>query len=251
MIKNKKPFIKFVSKIKGLELIEDCVPKPATKFIPSWFKNIPVFTQPRDPKTVRQCPSFPDFFSSGYIVPMWMDSILSYDKIMDRWSTEHSGIVDWTIHGNSQFLDYTEVNVFGSEASFVFKAECPWFIITPPGYSVLQLPVFYHFNKDWSVLPGIIDTDIHHEINQQVLYHGEGKDVLIPRGAPFVMYIPYKREDFKLISSFMTEAESESFNFNSLNFRSLETQGGHYRKMQSDRDNPKKQKKRGFCPIKH
>lgn len=249
MLKSKKPIIKFVSKVKGLEKIEECIPKPATKYIPDWFKNIPIFDNITGPKTVRQCPSFPDFFSSGYVIPMWMDSILSYDKVLDRWSKEHAPVVDWAFHGNQQFLDYTEARLFGKESSFVFKTECPWMIITSPGYSVLQLPMFYHFNKEWSVLPGIIDTDIHHEVNQQVLYHGNGEKVLIERGTPFVMYIPYKREDFNLISSYMTKEESDIFDFNSLNFQTLETQGGHYRKMQRDRDK-KNKKTKIFCPIK-
>lgn len=233
MTEEKKPYIKFVSKIKGLEKIKDCTPKLATKYIPDWFKSIPVSTKPRDGKSVRICPAFPDFFSSCYVIPMWMDSVLSYSKTMDRWAVDCTNeVTEWTIHGKSQFLDYTEASLFGEDASFVFKAESPWYVFTPPGYSVLQLPMFYHFNKDWSVLPGIIDTDIHHEINQQVLYHGDDKDVYIPRGTPFVMYLPYKREDFDLIIDQVNEQEQEIIDFNNLNFKTTRHQGGYYREMQ-------------------
>ena len=33
--------IAFVSTVEGLELVEDCVPKPAKHFMPQWFKDIP------------------------------------------------------------------------------------------------------------------------------------------------------------------------------------------------------------------
>jgi hypothetical protein len=243
MSRAKKPYIKFVSKVKGLEQIEECKPKLATKYIPNWFKEIPVFTQPKDPKTVRRCPSFPDFFSSAYVIPMWADTILNSSDSLDRWSYESPNkVAQWTIHGKQQFLDYTKASVFGTEASIVFKAECPWYVFTPEGYSVLQLPMFYHFNKDWSVLPGIIDTDIHHEVNQQVLYHGDDKDVFIPRGAPFVMYLPFKREDYDLVISYVDEKQKEDIDFKALNFSSTETQGGYYRQLQRERDKPKKKK---------
>jgi len=253
-----KPIIKFVTEVKGLDKIDDCIPKPATRFIPDWFKELPNYPNPKDPKTVKKCPSFPDLFSSAYVIPMWSDTILNYSKTTDQWRYESpTDVAEWTIHGRQQFLDFTEASLFGKEASIVFKAKCPWYLITPPGYSVLQLPMFYHFNNDWSVLPGIIDTDIHHEINQQVLYHGDDKDVYIPRGTPFVMYLPYKRENYDLVVSQINEKEKQIIQHNSLNFKTTEVQGGFYRELQ--RKTKKRKKSTSFwkgrfgavkCPIK-
>ncbi len=42
---------------------------------------------------------------------------------------------------------------------------------------------------------GAIRTDVHHEINQQVMVHHRGSFVL-ERGTPIAMYIPFKREQF-------------------------------------------------------
>jgi hypothetical protein len=185
--------IQFISTIEGLESIPEYLPKPAKNFIPQWFKDMPNLVQ--ETTTVKHCPSFPDYFSQGYIVPMWCDVKLKYDREGNwSWNTPTS-LASWDFHGNEQFLDHTKARFNGTEGQFVFKANCPWRIITPPGWSVLQLPLFYHFNRDWSVLPGVIDTDIHHEINQQVLYHGNGKDVVIKSGDPFVLYIPFKRSE--------------------------------------------------------
>jgi hypothetical protein len=65
-------------------------------------------------------------------------------------------------------------------------------------------------------LPGVIRTDIHHELNQQVLYHGGGKEVFIRRGEPFVQYIPYKRLQTDLLVSDMTVEEGNLFKTNDL-----------------------------------
>lgn len=235
MFKNKKPLIKFISTVPGLEDMEDIMPKPSKFFIPSWWKDIPSNTI----KTVKNCPSFPDFFSQGYVVPMWMDSIIGYDKDASSWSAQSAvTLPKWEIHHYDQFLKYADPNFKGSESNFIFKANCPWRIITPPGYSVLQLPLFYHFNKEYSVLPGVIDTDIHHEINQQVLYHSDKKEIIINRGDPFVLYVPFKRTKFNYSVSLQTEEEKDMFARQHLNFDSR-ILGGSYRKLQRDRDSKK------------
>ena len=226
--------IQFISTIEGLESIEECLPKPAKHFIPKWFKDIP----PGLGNTVKNCPSFPDFFSQGYILPMWCDVILKYDKDADffDWKTSTNKF-SWSIHDSQQFLKYKDPSFLGSDSQLVFKADSPWKIITPPGWSVLQLPLFYHFNKEWSVMPGVIDTDIHHDINQQVLYHGNGKEVLIKSGDPFVLYIPFKRSD-KLDYEIRhkTDQDEKIFNRQQLRIGTKFLPNGTYRKAQRERD---------------
>ncbi len=224
--------IQFISTVEGLETIEECLPRPAKHFIPKWFKDIPLDKA----MSVRVCPSFPDFFSQGYIVPMWSDVKLTSDGDAWNWRTPNTKFA-WDIHENHQFLDYVDAKFNGNDSQFVFKALCPWRIITPPGWSVLQLPLFYHFNQEWSVLPGVIDTDIHTEINQQVLYHGDGKEVTIKCGDPFVLYIPFKRSDkLKHEVRYQTPEEDKSFNKDILILHQHFAPNGTYRKMQRKRD---------------
>lgn len=229
---NKKPLIQFVSTVEGLETIEEVLPKPAKYFIPKWWKDIPGVM----PNTIKSCPSFPDYFSQGFVVPMWMNSKLSYDKDKDFWSADSTDVLpQWQIHGNVQALNYVEMNMQGKEANLIFKANCPWRLITPPGYSVLQLPLFYHFNKDYSILPGVIDTDIHHEINQQVLYHGDGKEIIIKRGDPFALYVPFERKKYDYSVGLQTEDQKKMFYSMWLNLVTKQF-SGVYREMQRRRD---------------
>jgi hypothetical protein len=229
-----KPKIEFVSLVEGLESIDECIPKPAKNFIPQWFKDIPS----REPNTVKSCPSFPDYFSMGYVVPMWTDVVLHYDKTTDQysWNTP-SEMFEFDTHGKNQLIEYVDPNLQGIDGQFVFKALCPWQVITPPGWSVLQLPLFYNFNKDFSVLPGVIDTDIHHEINQQILYHGDGKNITIKRGTPLALYIPFKRDVLSIPAEvrFANEKDIKIFNRYALNFKTM-FKPGVYRKIQRERD---------------
>lgn len=226
--------IRFVSQVEGLEDIEECRPKPAKHFIPKWFKDIPS----NEFATVKICPSFPDFFSQGYIVPMWCDSTIQYDEEENVYSWKSSmSETTWASHHKEQFMDYVKPNFNGVPGQFIFKAICPWRVITPPGWSVLQLPLFYHFNQKWSVLPGIVDTDIHSEINQQVLYHGNGESVTIEHGEPFVLYIPFKRSNkLKLEVSAPTKKDKKIFRKHNLTFQTKSFPNGIYRKLQRKRD---------------
>jgi hypothetical protein len=224
--------IQFISTVEGLESIEECLPRPAKHFVPKWFKDIPNTSN----ISVKVCPSFPDYFSQGYIVPMWCDSKIKFDGMNWFWETAINEF-SWDMHGKEQLLDHTEATFNGTNGEFVFKAISPWRVITPPGWSVLQLPLFYHFNKEWSVLPGVIDTDIHHGINQQVLYHGHGKEVIIKRGDPFVLYIPFKRSNkIKHIVKYQTEKNKKTFKEHSLDLFGKFVPSGVYRERQRKRD---------------
>lgn len=241
--------IEFISTVPGLEDIAECRPKPAKQFMPQWFKDIPNHL-PNELKpvpgavsgsgvsTVKVCPSFPDYFSLGYILPMWCDSKLFFKKDTGEWNWQTSAdLFSWDIHGRGQFVQWVTPSLQGQESHFVFKTACPWRIITPKGWSVLQLPLYYHFNKQWSVMPGVIDTDIHNEINQQVLYHGDSEEFQINRGDPFVLYIPFERKSkLDLEIRAQNEKDIKLFRKKDVDISSKFPPNGLYRKWQRERD---------------
>ena len=230
--KKERPKITFWPKVPGLEEITPV--KPHIKSIPSWYRRIPMWTygesslnKDNDPKinkqfqeeyddpmipswkkqtnikaaTVRKCPAIQDYWKTGYVVPMWSDVHLEIqenkDQVMDdyKWETP-SDEFKIDLHHNDQFIKHlTKKEKENSGIKFIWKFVCPWFCKTPPGYSVLQLPMTYEVENEFKVLPGIIDTDIHHEINQQVAVYRYGQ-ITIKRGTPLCMYIPFKREEF-------------------------------------------------------
>jgi len=234
--KEEKPFIKFVCTIPGFEQIEEIQPKPAKKFLPDWWKDMPL--QNQEGTTAKICPSMGDYFSNGYVIPMWMDATFQYSKENDSFAINQapSPVSLISSHRNSQLIDYANVNFNGKNASHVFKAVSPWKIITAPGYSVLQLPMFYNFNKDFTVLPGIIDTDIYHDINIQMFYHGNGEEVLVRRGEPLCVYVPFKRTKYNFSFSAQTEQEKNKFDSIQYDLITKFERSNWYRNLQRKRD---------------
>ena len=213
-------------------LIYTAPPVPAPRHFPKVFKNMPRTNPGLGFPTAKQCPAFVDLYKKTYILPMWCDvnlNITEYDKPIEKtkskpidsrvniggnktkfavepkvvgkvedrlqyeWETP-SKEFRFETHGNNQFLDFVPET---SGWKFVWKPHCPWNLKTPKGYSVFQLPMTYEFNPDFEVMSGIIDTDIHHEINQQIVQKRMGT-IEITRGTPLCMYLPFKRDKFNL-----------------------------------------------------
>lgn len=235
---SKEPKISFVSTMPGLEEIEECRPVSAQKLSPHWWKKMPHQDLSTNSTTAKRCPGIVDYFSNGYIIPMWADVKLTYSKSSDRWSV-FSGVNgvsnQWEGHGNGQFKNHADAHSFGKDVSFVFKAICPWNIITSSGWSVYQLPLFYHFDNRFSVMPGIIDTDIHHIVNQQVMYFGDEEEVVIKRGTPFVQYVPFKRLPVKSEVRAASEDDLKKFELDRLRYFTKFPNTGEYRSIQKGR----------------
>lgn len=236
MFKSKeKPVIEFISRLEFLKDIEEIRPQPANKFIPQWWKEMPWDKSLDESRhrpvgnLVRQCPMFPDFFSSGYILPMWADTTLFYKDGEWRWKCGSDGSpFKISIFHQSQFLDNSEYKMNGINATALFQLHNPWKIKTSKGYSLLQLPLFYHFNNEFSVMPGIYDANIMTTEKLEIAYYGEGKEIFIKKGTPLVQYIPYKKEKIDLvIRDFTNQDEKDELNLytqRSLMFKSWYSQ---------------------------
>lgn len=193
--KNKKNIIEYWTRIPELDSIEDIRPQPLKNYIPEWWKNMPTKTN-NGSGTAKVCPSFTDVFSSAYVLPMWCDTLFKINGSNLYWETPNKKF-EWEHHENDQFLDHA-TTWFRQNVRCVMKPSCPWFVKTPPGYSIYQLPIFYDFNEDFTTLPGIIHTDVYHQINPQVLLFSDKESFLIKRGTPIAIHFPFKRSKLKL-----------------------------------------------------
>ena len=215
-------------------------PQKANKFFPEWFRTIraDVSTNIFDSGTIKKCPGFPELITQGYVVPLWSDVELYYDIVNGEevweWKTPTDAF-KWDIHDKSQFLNYLPEDE-QEKWGFSWKALCPWRVRTPRGYSMYQMPLWYHFNK-FFVLPGSIRTDFHCEINQQVLVPSEwrGKRIVLERGTPFAWYIPYKRTTYTHEYVPFTEERKRLTESSTLNIRSKFSGGYKERVLREDR----------------
>ena len=188
-----KPKIHWWSVIEGLEKVANIV--PAKEYVPDWWKKVErMIDNKLDNKgTVRNCPSFPEYITQGFVVPLWCDLHLEVHHDSWKWKSPEK-LFTFNNHPGEQFRDWLPKHV-QDNTSMVLKPNCPWRVKTPPGWSVWQLPMIYHYNPVFETLPGIIWSDIHHEINQQMLIKQYG-EFFIPRGTPLAMYVPYERNKY-------------------------------------------------------
>jgi len=234
--KREKPKIHWWSTIDGVESVTPIL--QAKHVIPDWWKRVERMVSSFDEKgTVRNCPSFPEFISEGFVVPLWTDLHLKVDHKGYEWKTP-SEAFSFSSHNDTQFRDWLPQHI-KDNSSMVLKPNCPWRVKTPPGWSMWQLPMFYHFNSTFEVMPGIIWTDIHHEINQQMLIKRYG-EFDIKRGTPLAIYVPYERNKYTYDISGPTEENSTWANKAYIHVRS-KFKGG-YKLHQAE---VKK------CPVKH
>ena len=62
----------------------------------------------------------------------------------------------------------------------------------------------YQFEKRFTVLPGIVETDSYHHVNFPSIWHTT-KDAIIERGTPFIQVIPFKRDEWNISVDEMNE----------------------------------------------
>lgn len=209
-----KQFIEFKTDIKGLESIAPV--KPAKYFLPRWFKDMPesieipavhekgkrdyfgkkgTTAKKHTSGTVKRCPAIVDLITEGFIIPMWCDFLIQRDMETFEWDNKNFKYgIDF--HSEEQIKGW---NLKKTDFKEGIKFQNPWRIYTPKGYSVMFMTPTYQFEKRFTVLPGIVETDNYHHINFPSIWHTT-KDAIIERGTPFIQVIPFKRDvwDFDL-----------------------------------------------------
>ena len=202
--------IEFFTEIEGLPEIVPVQHGP--KSMPGWWKQTPAGVPQSDPRieagTVKVCPAFPEFYSAGYVLPAWCDFIVDFNDGNPRARTSAPDLFKLSFHTAGQFLNFAPQSARASITT-VLKLDSPWFVRTNPGYSVLQLPMFYEFDPRFTVMPGSIRSDVHHHINQQILVHTRDS-FIVERGTPLAMYIPFRRERFDFSASEATHEQMHS-----------------------------------------
>ena len=208
--KKKNNEIVFWTDMKGLP---DIVPIRESKhFVPEWFKKVPSFLPEANEltatPTVKRCPSFIYFFKMGYVLPAWCDFYLKIGENECRVKTPQK-VFSTDFHSPHQFIDYLPEHAKES-VKLVFKPDNPWRVKTPKGVKMLQLPMSYHFNPDFYVLTGVLDTYIEHQFNPQIIFNRTG-ELFIKRGTPLAMYIPIRTEEFDLVVREETKEDADAF----------------------------------------
>ena len=200
-LKPRKPKVIWWSSIKNLE--KSCPPVPSRHFIPKWFKEIKP-SEYKDTSNIKLCPSFMQYFSTGWVIPLWCDIQVGKNSVGEMYcETPHSDF-KFDFHPEFQFKDHLPEKE-QDKIACVLKPVSPWKVKISKGWSLMQLPMTYHFEDDWFCLSGILPSSVWHETNQQlVIKKSFFKDIkksdlkydlgnikrIIPKGTPLAQYVP-------------------------------------------------------------
>jgi hypothetical protein len=186
-------------------------PVPASSCLPDWYKKTDSYMGSTTRvynhiskewnQTIKKCMPVFDALCSGYIIPTYVDLLVSNDGFGKKTYTLSSRSSQIPEHNLAQAPYHP-----ASGGNHYPKWLNPWGIKTPKGYSCLFIPPVHHSNVYFSVLEGVVDTDTYNAgINFPFVLNDSNFEGIIPAGTPLVQVIPFKRENWKSAIDFSTE----------------------------------------------
>jgi hypothetical protein len=184
--------------------IQDAQRKPyrAAYGLPDWYKKTPSYTNKFQKKhvdenndtksTIKRCMPVFDAITAGYIIPTVVDVFVSRKDGEPYYS--------WPSFNALEFHPIEQAALHPKNNGFPFpKWVNPWSINTPKGYSSLFVSPLHGDDTHFSILPGLVDTDVYHvPVNFPFVLNDPDFEGLIPAGTPMVQVIPIKRESWNL-----------------------------------------------------
>ncbi len=180
---------------------------PAKDCLPEWYSKLNATEN--DTPTIAGCWPVRDIVTAGYIIKNvheqeliaetdvstneeHVDRVVPVERIGQFMEMQNQMTTPEAFHTHSQ----CPVHIDGKKKSYV-KISLPWKIKTPPGYSCLFVQPFWHFEEEFVIMPGIIDTD-EFDLSQLNFpcYLKDPVKLLTP-GEPLVQVIPFLREEWK------------------------------------------------------
>lgn len=201
VFKQDKPVLEWSTTFVELLESKELHPQPGRNFIPNWFKKVPkLYTGPDgfNLGTAKKCPSFINFLTNSYIVPAWSDFSfkLSYEEQNKKleYRTPHKEFsID--VHTDDQYIEHLPEEE-RKQIHAVIKPISPWKLKITEGYSIYITHPYYHFNREYTTLPGIVNAEYYHELNTPLAVNVYNKWINIEAGSPLFMVIPFKRDTF-------------------------------------------------------
>jgi hypothetical protein len=198
----------------GSNIGEDFFPKPASSYIPEWYKKTESYVDgEKKPNgygamtaTIKKCMPVFDAISAGYIITTYVDIFVSQVDATDENGNKTGKTVPWYEWPSDNPIEWHPVTQAPNHPrkrdlpnnTLYPKWINPWAIATPPGYSVLVTAPM-HNESVFTILDGIVDTDRYtSQINFPFVLNDWSFEGLIPAGTPMAQIIPFKRESWKM-----------------------------------------------------
>tara|TARA_B100001964_G_C14249324_1_gene609069 strand:- start:747 stop:1511 length:765 start_codon:yes stop_codon:yes gene_type:complete len=176
---------------------DNYAPQPASKFKHEWLKHPPP----------AKCPGFADLYKQGYVLPMWFDLDIELqpantweEKEVMLTSNSAKEFCSW------HFKEVASIHPHLSNHNFfhsILKIHSPWQVKVPKGYSILQIPPWFHYDRNWEITPGMLNASFHHSLIFPMFLRltrpiDQSSFIHLRAGEPLAIIIPIERENLNL-----------------------------------------------------
>lgn len=186
-------------------------PKPASAFIPGWYKNMNSYTN-NDKKpngtgdttaTIKRCMPVFDAITAGYIIVSPADVYVSIKNGVQHFEWANLGLISFHL------IEQAPEHPLKKPHSYP-KWVNHWAIKTPKGYSTAFVQPM-HRESVFTILPGIVDTDTYTApVNFPMVINDPEFEGLIPKGTPIAQVIPFKRDTWSMELGGKKELEEQA-----------------------------------------
>lgn len=174
-------------------------PKPASKFIPDWYKNMESYIGGEKKPgggngtlaTVKRCMPVFDAINAGYIITSPADIYVSIKDGQQYFEWSSLSLINF--HPVEQAPEHPVKNRHAYPKWMNY-----WAIRTPKGYSTMFIQPM-HRESVFTILPGVVDTDEYYAaVNFPFVINDPEFEGMIPKGTPIAQVIPFKRESWTM-----------------------------------------------------
>lgn len=181
--------IEFRPRNFGFDILQ---PKPATTFIPDWYKRTPITKE--SVLTAKRCVPILDALGAGYTIPLPTDVVWDWEKQPKPY--EYAAKTE--IVSMHHFAQTDEFELSEAYDPQPYKWISQWHIKTPPGYSTLFVHPINRTELPFLSFTGLVDTDKHPIIVNFPFFIKKGFRGVIPKGTPMIQAIPVKRDEWEM-----------------------------------------------------
>jgi hypothetical protein len=176
-------------------------PKPASEYIPEWYKKAKSYTDSNGKKvptfdgsptaTIKRCMPIWDLMTAGYIIETPYDI---YVRQIDGQPYFQWGEMQAVAF---QTMEQFQNHPYSRDINYAVRIIHPWSIKTPKGWSILVCEPQHHEPGPIVCTNGIVDTDeFSIPFNMFLKLRDPKFEGMIPAGTPFIQVIPFKRESW-------------------------------------------------------
>jgi len=213
------------------------MPNPSISKVPDWYKEQKMFSNGEATLlkamkgnwkgTYKGCTPFTDAITSGYIIELPADVIVTNKGDSSRYKP----FIEWGVQFD--VLDFQGPETLGNfpvpvgYSNEMFRWKVNWQIKTPPGYSSWICHPTNRYDLPFITLTGFVDTDKHPAPLVLPFFIQNGFEGIIKEGTPIAQILPMKRDSWESYEEKYSEQSAINF-INSVKLNYIRTYKNKY-----------------------